>query len=770
LSFFLDIKFKSSISNNGSSSTYDARDDEQSQVQDALAAAEPKAKKKRARGRRRKAKARNKVEPTHKNQPSPKKHHDAPMKKRDLYFSMTCSMVAIKGGASVVARVAIVNWDMETVLDSFVHVPVPVADFKDSGISPGDIRKSGSNTKAKCFSEVRQLVEQILRGKILIGHQLSEKLTALGLTHPSTDVRDTSIFFKDSDLSNLTQKLLGRDLLEPASSDFSLESCSAALDLYKTYRKKWEEDLIQKAQQSQQQLFMQMKTASPPPSPQYNVYHMQEPQRPRFPSYEMNPQAMVHGFAQPVQVPQSTPPQNYHENSSWFVRGNPSMAAPAQPASTPVLSSRAMQALSSYSNPSSPRDDVYEHGSSMSYDGSTLYSYESSTDYTESVFDNSSVASESAATASVASWQEEDVAAESTSSSSWFRFGSRKASSSTSNPTSPYSQKAERRMSAVCEEQEDEIAAASEELQPRHLSSAPYEPARYFSKEGATEESPKQLSSWFGFRRSKSPGPGKREKVPDEEKENDELNNSRSHASPDLTLLSLETLSGDSTPSDETMQLSSEDGGSEMAALNDELPEMEQTGEKASSWFSFRRSKSPITTTKQAAASMSNENVMPEPTESTYTGDDDWLQEVMDKPSEKDVALSKDDASIDGLEEPSSSSPPSTWFGFLRSPKTTRSRLPSLDDSLDDDAMKTQPSSSFDEETDGWFGQAMNSNNNNSAVGDGWNGSPAATGGLFFSPARSRLPTESTIQTVATEENVEDEGCLSQDLFEFLNI
>jgi hypothetical protein len=345
------------------------------------------------------------------------------------------------------------------------------------------------------------------------------------------------------------------------------------------------------------------------------------------------------------------------------------------------------------------------------------------------------------------------------------------SASSTSNRASPYSQKAERHIPAVYEEQEYEIAAASEELQP---------------KEGATEESYKQSSSWFGFRRSKSPGAGKIENVPDEE--NDKLNNSRSHASPDLARLSLEiTLSGDSTPSIDTMQLSSDTmqsdfGLSELAALNDELPEMEQTGEKASSWFSFRRSKSPITA-KQDAASISNENARPDPTESTYTGDDDWLQEVMDKPSEKDATLSNDDASIDGLEE--RSSPPSTWFGFVRSRKTTRSPTRSRLPSLDDDAMETQPTSSFDEDTDDWIGQAMNNNssnnnnnnNSNSSFGDGWNGSPATTGGLFFSPARSRFPTESSIQTAATEENVEDEGSLSQDLMEgmeqnlaFLNI
>lgn len=723
--------------------SYDTRDDcEQPQAQDASAASEPKTKKKRSRGRRRKAKGRNNVEPTHKKQPASKKHHDAPMKKRDLYFSMTCAMVSIKGGASVVARVAIVNWDMETVLDTFVHVPVPVVDFKNSGISPGDIQKSRSNTKARCFSEVRQMVEQILRGKILIGHQLAEKLTALGLTHPSTDVRDTSVFFKDADLRLLCQKLLKRDLVDQDSSDVSFESCSTCLDLYKTYRKEWEEDLIKRAQQSQQQSFVQMKTAARPASPQYNVYHLQDPQRPRFPNYE-NPQVMTRAYAHSPQAAQGTQPQHYQENSSWYVRGNPNMAAPAQPASTPVLSSRAMQALSSYSHPSSPSDEVYDHGSSMSYDGSTLY--ESSTDYNGSVFDTSSVASGSMATASVASWQEEDAPSESSTSSSWFRFGSRKSSSVL--PDEMCLQTAHRRMSAVCEEKEDEIAAAASEEMVSNGSK--YEPPR----DG--NDAKQSSSSWFAFRRSKSPGAGKREKG-----EVDELNNSRSHASRDLKLLLKQSPSEESaTPSDDTTQPPSEEGSRDMAEQKDELSEMGPSGEKSSSWFSFRRSKSPtVGTSKQQAAPTSNNNEkeLAEPSESTYTDDEDWLQEVMEKPSDKMVTFSKED----GLEESASSGSSSKLFRFLRpSPNTMRSRLPSLDD----EEIEPQATASFDEDTDVWLDQSMN---NNAALSDGWNGSSqvATTGGLFYSPARPRFPTESTIQSVASEENEEDEASYSQDL------
>ena len=123
--------------------------------------------------------------------------------------------------------------------------------------------------------------------------------------------------------------------------------------------------------------------------------------------------------------------------------------------------------------------------------------------------------------------------------------------------------------------------------------------------------------------------------------------------------------------------------------------------------------------------------------------------------------------SDDCLEEPATpTSSSSAWFRFLRSPnKSSSSRWVTVDDDGE-----TLPTSSFEDETEGWIGQVMN---NPSAVGDGWK---TGTGGLYFPPARSRFPTESTIQTVATEE-IEEEDSLSQDLLEgmeqnlaFLNI
>jgi hypothetical protein len=740
------------------------------QQTDAVAATFPAHKKKRARGRRRKQKSRNKAESIHKKQPTTKKTHDAPMKKRDLYFSLTCSMVGIKGGKSVVARVCILNWDMDKVLDTFVNVPVPVTDFKDSGISPDDIRKSRTNLKARSFSEVRQLVDQTLRGKILIGHQLSEKLIALGLTHPSSDVRDTAIFFRDPDLSKLSQTFLKKPFRMSGTSDFSLTSGAVALDLYKTYRKEWEQDLIKNSQECEQQLLMQMKNPAPPSPPRHNLYHNdQEQQRPRFPSYETVPPNnrkqqrtyfASHEMTPPMMqaYPQhgaSLPTNANHDNASWFVRRTeyPAMHFEPQSATTPALSSKAMQALSSYEH--SPRS--YDNAITSSYDGSI---YESSTDYTGSYFEATSLISESVATASIASSSMQEEAEAPAPSSSWFRFGSRK-SSSTSKPISPQME----HMTSVSEEEE-----ASAPTDAPNDNNSPYEPPRYFTNDAnkVTDESSKQSSSWFAFRKSKSPKSEKAVKEIEEEEDVDPLNSSRSHGCPDLASLSLEdsksqssdTPSPASFPTDESRDLP------EIGAKEDE--------KSSSSWFKFRRSGR----TKQGGEEFGLEQ-----SQSSHTDDEDWLQEVMgrkpaaqsvrfkqssSKSSDKAEMWKDSETPMDSLENQPVKDSSSNWFRFLRSQKSSLRDVSRL--ATADDDRETLPVSSFEDDTDGWIDQVMNS------PSEGWSDavSVAATGGLFLPPARPRFPTESTIQSVVSEE---EEDSLSHDLLEgmeqnlaFLNI
>lgn len=207
------------------------------------------------RSRRRRNASKAKVEPITK-----PKHHDAPMTKNDLYFALDCEMVGTgpDGFDSAVARVTILNWEKEIVLDTFVKVPVPVTDYRThvSGIQSHDIESDHAMT----FEEVRRAVEHIIRGKILIGHGLDNDLCALGLTHPWCDVRDTACYgpymretvvdpssggsqLLPRKLRDLAWEKLGRLIQEDHKPHSPLEDAGAALDLYKAARVEWEGEL-----------------------------------------------------------------------------------------------------------------------------------------------------------------------------------------------------------------------------------------------------------------------------------------------------------------------------------------------------------------------------------------------------------------------------------------------------------------------------------------------------------------------------------------------
>lgn len=231
--------------------------------------------KKRSR-RRRKGKSRSKVEPlsSYKKGSSPtsssnsKKQHDAPMTKRDIYFALDCEFVGIgpDGMTSAVGRVTIVNWENQIVLDTYVRVPAPVTDYRThvSGITPEHLQPQPGHS-LMTFSEVREKVQSILRGKILIGHALENDLKALGLYHPWTDTRDTATYsfymreFRDPitqqvslaprKLRDLAWEKLGRQIQMPGVPHSPVEDAIAALDLYKEVRGQWEDHLIHVAQE-----------------------------------------------------------------------------------------------------------------------------------------------------------------------------------------------------------------------------------------------------------------------------------------------------------------------------------------------------------------------------------------------------------------------------------------------------------------------------------------------------------------------------------------
>jgi len=310
------------------------------------------------------------------------KPHDAPMTKGDLYFALDCEMVGVgeEGLDSALARVCIVNWENEVVLDTFVKVTCPITDYRTyvSGIT----RENLENDGAIEFAEARQAVKSILNGKILIGHALENDLNVLRLTHPWCDTRDTATytpFMRDAmdqatkqvtmrprKLRDLAWESLRRQIQQEGIAHSPIEDALAALDLYKSIRREWETELAKESMEKtrlEENQRLQMYQShqvyaghSQSPHSHVNMHHQQQH------AAAMHAYNNTHGIARPlrqhdprVPVPPAgynmnantgliQPPPAYHSGS--YNSNGPPQASPQQmhygapmPPSTPPRSS-----------------------------------------------------------------------------------------------------------------------------------------------------------------------------------------------------------------------------------------------------------------------------------------------------------------------------------------------------------------------------------------------------------------------------------------------
>merc|ERR1712232_922437 len=100
--------------------------------------------------------------------------------------------------------------------------------------------------------ECRQRVKSMIDGKILIGHALKNDLRALQITHPWQSIRDTAKYepfmktrFDDNvlwprKLKELAQEKLRRTIQRDGEPHSAYEDAAAAMDLYRSVRRKWE--------------------------------------------------------------------------------------------------------------------------------------------------------------------------------------------------------------------------------------------------------------------------------------------------------------------------------------------------------------------------------------------------------------------------------------------------------------------------------------------------------------------------------------------------
>lgn len=749
------------------------------------------AKKKRCRRRRKpRSPKTNKVQPVEKQ--TPKKCHDAPMTKRDLYFVLNCELVSIGKGAPAVARVTMINWDAEVVLDTFVQVPVPVTDFRGTGISPEVI--STHNPQAMSFAKARQAVQQTLKGKILVGYKLQDHLTSLGLTHPSTDVRDAAQFqlfqYEELDgvtherlviersLNDLAMEFLQRELNHPFSP---MDKCIISLDLYKAYRKEWEDFLVRETHSNYTKNRLPLEGT--------------ETSLPRFSTFDPTLQLTNNNI----------PVTSYQDREySWYgvTMNESSSVYESQESSVkePILTSEALQML-----------DYNRYGMMPAYgrqhpyfgQGSTLNessSNQESSCYSEYYDESSAFSDYSCAPESLSSSVHEDAPQtcplplqETTTSSSWFRFGSRKSRYPLQIANEP--------MSSLKEEPEDVTGLTehntSADIQDKEAQTMLDEEQNNGEEDVvralADDEKP-STGSWFSFRRPKSPRPGK--KVDDFCDERDSTPaRLRREKSPkqDSRLVESNDESNEQVAGTECLNFLS---SSEIVPpeseqhVQDPFPEcikLEQQGEttskvtaetekQSSSWFSFRRTMKPSNNTRARyeqenakeflSESMKQQNLETDPVEVLGEEEEDWMREVLGSrnpqandllaivwPEENAIELLPPSS---GVEPPQSVPKESKWLPrFLRYSKSTGTETLARIDGME----STTPNSWLDQSTvPARINHPKILNPSFFSQDDVGAHYMAASSSVIFTP-RSRLETESTLPTVASE--AEDESCHS---------
>ncbi|KAK0712272.1 ribonuclease H-like domain-containing protein [Apiosordaria backusii] len=156
------------------------------------------------------------------------------------YLAIDCEMVGIGPGGidSSLARVSVTDFHGTQIYDSYVLQREKVIDWRTSvsGIAPKHMRD------ARSFSEVQVEVAELLKGRIVVGHDVKHDLKCLELDHPVKMIRDTAKFSGFKKYGNgpkpalrvLAKELLGLEIQTGQHS--SIEDARVAMLLFRKHK------------------------------------------------------------------------------------------------------------------------------------------------------------------------------------------------------------------------------------------------------------------------------------------------------------------------------------------------------------------------------------------------------------------------------------------------------------------------------------------------------------------------------------------------------
>jgi RNA exonuclease 4 len=203
---------------------------------------------------------------------------NVPKMDENLFVAIDCEMVGVgqNGKQSSLARVTLIAWNGDIIMDEYVQQQEEVTDYRTfvSGITPEMLQDARMD-----YDACRQHVLALLEGKLLVGHGLKNDLRVLGITHPWQMTRDTAKYqpfmkvrFEDGilwprALKDLCQEKLSREVQVNGRPHCPKEDALAALDLYKLVHNKWEKAMEYKinktkAIEQERQAFLQLAGAA----------------------------------------------------------------------------------------------------------------------------------------------------------------------------------------------------------------------------------------------------------------------------------------------------------------------------------------------------------------------------------------------------------------------------------------------------------------------------------------------------------------------------
>lgn len=163
-------------------------------------------------------------------------------------IALDCEMVGGVDNSNILARVSIVDYFGNIILDSFVSSLKQIGDYRTiySGIRPNNL------IDAPSFSTIQNKVREIIFNKILVGHSLHMDLNVLELEHPIQYRRDIgknnfiitkygNSMRQSVSLQRLTLTIFNRHI--QVNEHDSIEDAVAALNIYKFHKNDIEYEL-----------------------------------------------------------------------------------------------------------------------------------------------------------------------------------------------------------------------------------------------------------------------------------------------------------------------------------------------------------------------------------------------------------------------------------------------------------------------------------------------------------------------------------------------